>query len=129
MREITIGDETRRIDCNAYTVILYSEHKGGADLKNVFATFGRDAEDLASLPMNVLLDVLYCMERTANANVGSFHGWLRELPTEALDLTTMGDGGGWIIEVVDLLSETFFRESLKTHLVATVREEDEAPAE
>ena len=40
MREVSIGADRRTIDCNAYTVFLYSELKGGADLKNVLSGFG-----------------------------------------------------------------------------------------
>lgn len=126
MREINVGGETRTVDCNAYTVILYSNFKGGADLKNVLSDFGRGA-DLAALPMNTLLEVLYVMEKTVNAKVGSFDGWLRALPVEALDLTDTQES--WVIEVIDLLTTTFFRQSLKANLVATIREEEPAAAE
>ena len=124
MREVSIGADRRTIDCNAYTVFLYSELKGGADLKNVLSGFG--GEDIAALPLNSLLEVFYVMEKTANPQVGSFRAWLSALPVDALDLTDMGQN--WIVEVIDLLTETFFHQSLKAHLVATVREQEE-PAE
>ena len=117
MREVTIGNETRNIDCNAYTVYLYSELKGGADLKNVLNSFQGD--DIAALPMNTLLEVFYVMEKTVNKNVGAFPFWLSNLPVEALDLTEMAEG--WIVEVIDLLTETFFHQSLKANLVADVK--------
>lgn len=121
MREIHIGDQTRRIDCNAFTVYAYSELKGGADLKNVLAEFERNGE-LAALPMNTLLEVLWAMEKTCNPTIAPYPAWLADLPVEVLDLTDMGS---WVIEVVDLLTTTFFRQSLKQNLVAEVRQEAE----
>ena len=121
MREIIVGSETRHIECNAYTVYLYSELKGGADLKNVLSAFGHDADDIASLPLNVLLEVFYVMEKTCNPTIQTYQGWLKGLPVEALDMTSGMEG--WLIEVIDLITQTFFRQSLKANVVATVRKE------
>ena len=111
MRETTIGGESRKIDVNAFTTIVYERAFDGAHKlhEDVNTFMGASMGQLDVLPMDALLRLEYALERSVVPGLfPDFDAWLRAFPKEALDQEAMKGGDGWANTLADELLATFF---------------------
>lgn len=105
------------LECSAFTPIVFSESfsvekpDGGHRPKDLTEAIAEITDRIAESgvpPMSPLLEVLYACAKSADLKIPGFRKWLESLPDDALDLSRED---GWAKEVIDLITQQFFRSS------------------
>ncbi|MEG2261363.1 MAG: hypothetical protein RSB98_00810 [Raoultibacter sp.] len=114
MRVVSVGDIEHKMECNAFTPIVYSgefkvdKPNGGKRPKDISEAIGVIAESLSyvGIPaITPLLEIFWAFEKTADQNLEGFSEWLGKFPTDAYDMTR---GDGWASDVMKLVEANFF---------------------
>lgn len=114
MQLVKVGDAEHKIECNAFTPIVYSgefkvdKPNGGKRPKDISEAIGVIAESLSyvGIPaITPLLEIFWAFEKTADRNLEGFSEWLGKFPADAYDLTR---GDGWASDVMKLVEANFF---------------------
>lgn len=114
MHVINVGDVEHKVECNAFTPIVFSgqfkERKpnGGFKPRDISDALGSiaDAVDTVGFPaITPLLEIFWAFEKTANRDLEDFNAWLAKFPDDAFALTKKD---GWATDVMKLIEANYF---------------------
>jgi len=128
MRTVEIGGVAHEIECNAFTPFVYAEEftttrkgkKVREDINAAVDEISEFVDEHEIPPMLKLLQLFWAFEKTANDKTPGFKNWLRDLPTDVLDLTVEE---GWASAVMQEVEDNFFPQQARADMATETERE------
>lgn len=133
--EISIGDISVPVACNAFTPIVFSREfsvdradgsKRPKDINEDVSMILEVTSASRVAPIVPLLEVFYACAKTSNPKIKPFNEWIGDFPPDAYDLER---SGGWSADVMDIVKENFFPHAKKDVAAETAEATDAAAAD